>query len=425
MFYDTAPRAGRKILSNAGYLATLTLSNFVLGLLIFPYLSRVLSLESFGTFGFSMSFVVLFQTIVEFGFMISATAEVSKCSQDKLHIGRVISRTMAAKLLLLLASVSIFLVIGNLVPAVKENFLLVFLFLTSGFITALIPDFYFRGVERMRSIALRSLVSKSVSLFLIFSLVKDDSSLILVPIFLALGNLVALGSAIILIRRDGIGFQPVTFASIWQTIVEGLGYFWSRVAASVNQTASSWFLGVNFAPASATMGQFTGATRISSAGELAAIPISDALYPHMLRTRDYSLFKRAYFVGLTVWSIGCSLVFIFSEELCVLLLGSQYSGTGTLLRILVVGTFFAYSSNMFGYVALAPLGKAHLANYSLLFTASFTLIVLGLLSAGGEINAVNVCVTVTAGHIINFLFRFTSFMRFRGIAKSNTPELGE
>ncbi|HFU3673477.1 TPA: oligosaccharide flippase family protein, partial [Streptococcus suis] len=44
-----------KIAKNTLFLYILTFSNYFLGLMLFPYLSRVLSVEKFGLVGFSMS----------------------------------------------------------------------------------------------------------------------------------------------------------------------------------------------------------------------------------------------------------------------------------------------------------------------------------------------------------------------------------
>lgn len=55
------------IAKNAIFLYGLTFSNYFVGLLLFPYLSRVLSVEGFGLIGFSTSLCLVFQMIVEYG----------------------------------------------------------------------------------------------------------------------------------------------------------------------------------------------------------------------------------------------------------------------------------------------------------------------------------------------------------------------
>ena len=78
------------IAKNAVFLYGLTFSNYFVGLLLFPYLSRVLSVEGFGLIGFSTSLCLVFQMIVEYGFQISTTATVSVNRDDKGRVSTIV-----------------------------------------------------------------------------------------------------------------------------------------------------------------------------------------------------------------------------------------------------------------------------------------------------------------------------------------------
>lgn len=401
---------GRRIATNAGYLGILTASNYLLGLLIFPYLSRVLSLDTFGLVGFSMSFVVIFQMLVEYGFMIVATARVAKARENPLEVGRIIATTMAAKSVLAVIAVATFGMTVLLVPMVQDHVAVVALFMLSAVVTALIPDFYFRGIEKMRPIALRAVGSKAVALLLILSLVRGDEELLLVPLALLVGNMTAVILAFIAVYRAGIRLPRPSIADTVRSLRDGLGFFASRAAASVNQAAGAVALGLQFAPASPQMAQFTGASRIASAGELAVIPVSDSIYPHMVRSRDFRVFWRVYLGGLAAWFLGCLSVFVLSEQLCVLVLGPSFAPAGALLRILSVGVFIAYSSNLFGYPALTPIGRAQHANYALLCGAIVTVSGLVVLVATGTVSPTSVCILLVISQGTILAYRLGAFL---------------
>lgn len=380
---------------------------------MYPYLSRVLSVEAFGLFGFSMTFVVLFQVIVEYGFMISATGRIASSPDDPQFVGRVISTTMLAKSLLVIVSVIAFTCTAVSVDMVRAHLLVVGLFFLNSITGALLPDFYFRGVEQMRSIALRALVSRAASVAVIFVVVHGDNELALVPAALLLGNLLSVALGFIAILRAGIALPTPRFGDALISLREGVGFFASRVAASVNQSAGSIVLGLRFAPNSSAVAQFTGAVRISSAAELAVIPVSDAIYPRMVRSRDYILFKKVYFAGIGLWLLCCGVVFLWAKEICVIILGAPYAPAGDLLRVLVVGTFFAYSSNLLGYPALAPIGLANQANIALLVSSVITVMVYLILWRVDSISARSVCVVVALTNIVVFLYRVGFFLTFR------------
>jgi len=403
----------RRISSNAGYLAALTASNYLLGLLIFPYLARVLSVEAFGLVGFSMTFVLVFQVVVEYGFMISATAEISARRDDRHAIGRIIATTMLAKLILGTIAVAAFFAAAAVVPTVRDHMGIVGLFLVASILAAMLPDFYFRGTERMRPIGVRALVSRSLAIVLIIALVHDDYDLALVPIALGCGNILAIALGFAWIARAKIPLPRPTLRDALRSLRDGAGFFASRVAASVNQSAGSFVLGLQFTPTSQAMGLFAGASRIASAGELAVTPIADAVYPHMIARRDYSMFWRVYVRGLALWTIGCAAVVVWAKPICTLVLGEEFAGAAGTLRILTIGVFFAYSSTMFGYAALSPLSLAKHANTALVVSATWTVVAFSVLWASGRVEPTSVAIVVASASIVTLAYRFAIFMGHR------------
>ncbi len=94
-----------KIAKNTLFLYILTFSNYFLGLMLFPYLSRVLGVEKFGLVGFSMSFVLIFQMIVEYGFSISGTEQIAKYQSDFGKINEAVTTVTFAKIFLSIISI--------------------------------------------------------------------------------------------------------------------------------------------------------------------------------------------------------------------------------------------------------------------------------------------------------------------------------
>lgn len=413
--------ASRRVASNAVYLAMLTAANYLLGLLIFPFLSRVLSIDVFGLVGFSMAYVIIFQVIVEYGFMISATADISRLREDPIAVSSVLSKTMVAKACLVVASLLIFVATGFFIPMVQAHFQVVLLFLLAAIVTALIPDFYFRGIEKMRSIAMRAVASKLLALLLILLLVRGDSDVSFVPLALLAGNMLAVVAAFWVIFADGLRAQPVSYRAVVAYLRDGFGFFASRAAAAVNQAAGAFVLGLHYSPASAALGLFSGASRISSAGELAVIPLSDAMYPHMVRNRDYSFFWKVYWRALVFWFLGCATVFVFAEQICVLILGANFADAGQLLRILSIGVFVAYSSNLFGYVALSPIGLSWHANFALVVGALVASAAYLVLSIFSMLSPASVCTVMVFAQCAIFAYRFSVFMANRRRWGTLTP----
>ena len=114
-----------RIVKNTVFLYILTFSNYFLGLILFPFLSRTLSVENFGLVGFSMSFVLIFQMIVEYGFSISATALISKNRQNKGEINSIVSDVLWSKVFLMIIALFIYLNCYVFIDMIRTNFLIV------------------------------------------------------------------------------------------------------------------------------------------------------------------------------------------------------------------------------------------------------------------------------------------------------------
>jgi len=67
----------KRLLSNFFSLSVLQIFTYILPLLTLPYLVRVLGVEKFGLVMFAQAFMMLFNLLVEYGFILSATREVS------------------------------------------------------------------------------------------------------------------------------------------------------------------------------------------------------------------------------------------------------------------------------------------------------------------------------------------------------------
>lgn len=407
------------LVKNGFFLYILTFSNYFIGLLLFPYISRVLSVQGFGLVGFSMSYVLAFQVIVEFGFMISATAAISKHRSDSEKVSEIIATTMYAKYILAAISVALFGLTALFVPMVREHLLIVSLFLASSLLSAMLPDFFFRGVEQMKTITVRAVGIRALSLLLVIVFVHNESQIILIPVAFIIANALSLAIAIITMSKAGVKLKRVQAMQAIASIRESMAFFFSRLAVSVNQSIGAFLLGLKYSPTSIETGIFAGATRISLASEMMLAPVSDSIYPHMVHKKDYRLFRKVILVGGILWFVGCLVAFVFANTICAIILGPDYAVAGDYLRILLLGNFMAFFSNMFGYNALTPIGKSNHANIALLASAAVSVIICSLLWLTNSINLVSVCSVVALTNFIVFGYRGAVFWKNRHLTHSN------
>jgi O-antigen/teichoic acid export membrane protein len=360
---------------------------------------------------------VLFQVIVEFGFMISATATISEHRLDSKKVSEIVSVTMYAKAILVMASVVLFVLSAIIIPMVRDHILIVSLFLVSSLLAAMLPDFFFRGIEKMKTITIRTVAIRALSILLIVTFVHNESQIMLIPVAFIVSNLLALVFTIITMGRTDAKLRRVQARQAVNSIRESSMFFFSRLAVGVNQSIGAFLIGLKFSPTSIETGIFAGASRISLASEMMLAPVSDSLYPHMVNKKDYRLFKRIIIFGGMIWFFACSIAFVFANDICRIILGSEYATAGDLLRILLFGNFMAFFSNMFGYNALVPIGKSDHANIALLVSAGVSLIVFGALWLMDSINLISVCIVIALSNFVVFGYRGFVFWKNRRLAQ--------
>lgn len=415
------PRRGG-LLENTVMLYILQFSNMALGLLTQGYQMRVLGLDNVGVLSAAQYATNFFQILIDFGFIYSATAKVSRFREDKNVLNKVLTCVILAKAMFMAVSFLIlFAFIAPTLPDMSQVLVYAF-YLISVCTYALLPDFMYRGLEQMSTITIRAVAIKFFATLMIFLFVHQPGDYFLVPLFTAVGNLGAIVFVYWhLFRRVGIHFCRVTWREIWVELKDSSQFFLSKVAASINSNLNGILLNSLAGPAAT--GLYANADKVIGAAKSGMSPIADSLYPHMMKHKNFSLIKKAMLIVYPVILLGCAVVFLFAEPLLVFWLGAEGSQVVLPLRLLIPVAVFSFPNYVLGYPTLGAMGLAKYANVAVVFGTAVYLLGALLLWFTVGINLVTLCLltSVTEGSIL--AFRLVVIVKNRKLmGASRTPQ---
>jgi polysaccharide transporter, PST family len=313
--------------------------NYLLPLVVLPYLLRVLGPAPFGAIVFAQSLCNYWGLLTDFGFNLSATRAVSVARADPQHLARLFWSTLAAKALLLAAGGLLLVAVVLAVPELRARLDLIGACSLLVLGNVLLPQWYLQGLERMRSLALMQLVAKAVAVLAVLLWVHSPRDVVRAAVALSLPGLIAgMLSLLSLGRIAPVGWHRPAPADIREALTSSWPLFLASVAGNVYATSYPFLLGLIAGDTAVAL--YGVGNRISQAAFSLFTPALQAVYPRMSLLFGRSVEEgRAFMRRLLVWLLapaaGLSLLLTAAApQIVTWVAGTQYPGAGAVLRIL-------------------------------------------------------------------------------------------
>lgn len=345
------------VAENYVFMTVLQALNVCFYLLVYPFLIRVLGVDSYGLYVYAAAVVALFVTFVSFGYDLPAAKRIAENVGDKNAMSQILSEVTTSKLLLEVFAMIVYLGLFLLLPKMQANpilFAIVFFQTTTNI---LFPQWYFQGVQRMRVVTYIQVAFKVLSLPFLFWFLHDAQDnwvyALIVTITAIAGGVVAW---LIIVYKDGIKVRLVSLSAIQVSIRNALPFFLSNTTGVIKEQGVVLLIG-----------QFLGMNDVAIydlANKIILIPrtlfskLNDALFPKMMAQQNESRRRKILIGEIVIGLASIALIAIFGYW-AVLLLGgasmmSSYAVSVilsvTILTWLVVGALI--------YFYIIPSGKA-------------------------------------------------------------------
>ena len=400
-----------KIFQNTSMLMILNIAKLVFPFITLPYLTRVMSTDCYGVVAYVKAVMAYMQVIVDFGFTLSATKMVVEAKDDKEKLNKIIGVNIYAKLLLTLMAFIGVLVLIVAIPILKNNALYTILSYLVVILTIFLFDFLFRGIEKMHIITIRFVIMKGIATLLTFVLVKGDNDLFLIPILDILGSIVAIIWILFELRKLGVKVERPDIKECVNVIKESSVYFLSNVASTSFNVFNTVIAGIVLT--STEIAYWSVCMQIINAVQALYTPISDAIYPEMIRNRNLSIIKKVIKIIMPIISIGCVIMFIYGKLALWILGGAKYVQAFTTLRALIPVLFFGFLAIILGWPSLGAIRKIKETTTSTVIASLFQILFVLFLMTIGKLTLVMMAVARSLTEILMFVIRFLYFEKYK------------
>lgn len=400
----------KTLAKNTFWLYVMQISSYVFPFLTFPYLTRVLGPANYGIVVFANAAMTYFQMLLEFGFILSATSEISLNRDDSEKVRKITFSVLWAKVILASLGAMILVFCLLFVEKFRENSLYFILSYVGTFLTIFLPDFLFRGIEKMSILTYRVLLSKLIYTICIFAFIHKNSDFIFVPVATIFSNFAAIALTWIEIIRN-LKVYPirVKFSEIFNELKNSSVFFLSRIAVSMYQTLNTVLLGFRFP--SAELANYGAANNLVSAGRSLLSPISDSIYPYIIRNKNFRLVKKLILVLEPLIIAGCVLLYFIAPWFIRVFCGKGYENAVPIFRAMLPLIAISLPTYLFGYPLMGALGIIKIANLSVIIGSVFHVAGLFALYFAGFLSFVPVALLTFATEIVVFAIRFVCGMK--------------
>jgi len=404
----------RTLLRNFSSLTLLQVSQYLFPLVTFPYLVRVLGPDGYGLVAFANAFIGYFTVLTDYGFNLSATKEISINRNNKIKVTEIFYAVLGVKLLLFIISVVIIIPIIIFLSKFNQDALIYIVSFGAVLGTAISPIWFFQGVERMGYISAINIGIKILWVISIFVFVHSSEDIIILVSLNAISSILTGSFGFYFAKSDfKLKFMFPSLKQIRYQILDGWHYFLSNVSISLYTISNVFILGLF--TNDTIVGYFSAADKIRYAFQNFTSTAGRAIFPHLSSEFNKSEtaglnFIRKYIKTFGIFILVVSiLLFIFSEQIVLLVLGPEYLESVIVLKILSVLPFVIFLSNVTGIQTMVNLGfKKEFAN--IIIIAGILNIVMSLIIVPhyfeiGSAAAVVVTELVVTLQMFNFLRR--------------------
>jgi PST family polysaccharide transporter len=397
-----------KVAENYFFMTLLQVLSLFIGLLLYPYLIRVLGAEKYGLYVLSISIASYFLIMVSFGFSWLGLKDISKNKDDREIKSRVLSTVFSAKLLLAVFVFALFFLLVQTIPFFSRNTVILFL----SFVQVIIPDllfptWYFQGIQKMKIVTYIQLIFRAVTIPFIFIFIKQPVDVEIYAVIVA-SSLVLAGvvSIIYLVKKEKLRLRLVPFVGIKEYLKKALPFFWTEAFGVAKQESITLIIGAFMGLRDVAV--YDLANKIVSIPRIMTSKINGAIFPQLIQNPQISTIKKIIRAESLIGTGIIALIASFGYWIVLLLGGEPLIDaypiavilSVTITTSLIVGGFINFvfipsgnyyavtQSQLVGFTSFLGIGLSVLVFWNSIFAVVIAMALSGIMETAYSVHCI-------------------------------------
>lgn len=386
--------------------------NYVIPFITIPYVSRIFEVEKFGVIFFAQALMDYFMRFVMFGFELSGVRTIAIKRDNPNEVNKVFNSVLSIQILFLAISFILLSLIIIFFPRFRQDSIIYFFTFLSLIGQVLLFTWFYQGMEKMKFITTLNVITRIISLILIFSCIRKPEDYILYPLFNSFALIIAGIISIIFIKKYfSVEFFIPKLKDSWDVLKYSSGFFVARIAMALYRQTNVFVLGL--VTTTTIVAYFVSADRIFCAAMALCITFVNALFPYMSKNKDI-LFYKKMIKYLLVFSILASVFLLLISKLLIFIFYSEkYLDAVNILRIFIVSFTFFIFVDVLGFPLLGAFGYVKETNMGNILGGIYNALGLLILYYLNSINLYSVAIIASSTYLVMFLHRIYYINKYK------------
>ena len=346
----------KKVVENAIYLTILQWFNYLIPLLILPYLVRTIGTKMFGLVMFAQAVATIFTLITDFGFSITGTRALSILKKNRTMKGELFFGVMSIKFALIILLLFFLFALTSTSDKFSQNKLIYYYSFGVTIGMTIFPSWFFHGIQNMKVITIVNAVSRTLFAGLVFMFITKPEDFLLVPLFNSASYIIT-GLFGLFYALKFLKIKVPSIIFIFNLVNESFKLFLSNLSTSLYSSFNILIIGL--LTNDTLTGVYASFEKIILALKNIYTPIYQAVFPWLsTQTNQKSIIKKMSRIVFLLGLFGVVVLITFSEEILILMFNDEIILSYKILfQAIAPILFLAGLSMLYNYLYLSATKK--------------------------------------------------------------------